>query len=296
MGTTYGNDISFTTNSGGTTTSSLIAYSSNESGNSDIWKMNIDGTNKIQLTTNSAADNAPRWSPDGSRIVFISNRNGYYQMWTMNSDGTNQTLLYTDPGYNHEGPSWSKDGSLIYYSRGLTGSGTCTPCPTYEIWRINADGTNPVRITNDNFRDHSPYLSPDGQKIVFAKAKSAGDCCNATDVCIMNSDGTNMQRIAVASGTYSWPYGGWSPDGTKILYIYPAGLPYGLYTMNPDGTGKTLLDSNGIACGYSKDGSKILYLNFSGSGGCDIWIMNSDGTNKKAIATTSFTEDNADLY
>lgn len=125
--------------------------------------------------------------------------------------------------------------------------------------------------------------------------KSAGDCCNATDVCIMNTDGTNMQRIAVTSGIYSWPWGGWSPDGTKILY-YTGGSPYSLYSMNPDGTGKTLLDANGLACCYSKDGSKILYINYSGSGGSDIWIMNSDGTNKKAVSTTVYSENSADLY
>jgi Tol biopolymer transport system component len=296
LATTYGNDISFTSNSGGTSTGNIIVFSSNESGNSDIWKMNIDGSNKVQLTTNSAIDNSPRWSPDGSKIVFISNRNSYYQMWIMNSDGTNQTLLYNDPGYNHEGPSWSKDGNYIYYSRGSTGSG-CSPCPTYEIWRVNSNGTNSLRMTNDNFRDQSPYLSPNGQKIVFAKAKSAGDCCNATDVCVMNTDGTSMQRISVLSGGYSWPGGGWSPDGSKILiFSSVTGLPHDLYIINSDGSGKTFLASNSIGGCFSKDGSKILYLDRSVSGGGDIWIMNIDGTNKQAITTNSYLEDSVDLY
>jgi dipeptidyl aminopeptidase/acylaminoacyl peptidase len=271
-----------------------IIYSSDESGNSDIWKINIDGTNKTQLTTSTSLENEPRLSPNGNKVVYCSDKSSNTQIWMMNIDGTNQTqLTANDPGYNQLDPSWSRDGNYIYYSRGLAGAGICSVCPTYEIWRINADGTNPLKITNDNYRDHLPFLSPNGQKIAFIKAEVANDCCNQTDVCVMNTDGTNMVRIAATAGVYDWIVGGWSPDGNKILYLSGSAVS-NLYIMNSDGSNKTLLASNaGMAC-FSSDGSKIFYINKSGQGGGDIWIMNLDGSNKLAITTTSYLEEYLD--
>ena len=73
----------------------------------DVWRMDFNGSNEIQLTTNPAIDEDACWSPDGIKIVFQSDRNGFYQLFTMNPDGSNQTVIPNSQG--DYWPSWGID-------------------------------------------------------------------------------------------------------------------------------------------------------------------------------------------
>ena len=57
-------------------TNGKLVFESNRDGNEEIYTMNADGTNRVDLTRNAADDTDPRWSADASRIVFASNRSG----------------------------------------------------------------------------------------------------------------------------------------------------------------------------------------------------------------------------
>jgi dipeptidyl aminopeptidase/acylaminoacyl peptidase len=67
--------------------------------------MNADGSNLVRLTNNSADDEDPNWSPDGTKIAFISMRDGHYEIYTMNADGSNQTRITTTNGHAID-PDW----------------------------------------------------------------------------------------------------------------------------------------------------------------------------------------------
>src|SRR5213078_3452910 len=61
---------------------------------SDIYVQNADGSGTAtQLTTNAQANEAPAWSPDGSKLLFVSERDGNQEIYVMNGDGSNQTRL-----------------------------------------------------------------------------------------------------------------------------------------------------------------------------------------------------------
>jgi Tol biopolymer transport system component len=62
--------------------------------------MNANGTNQVRLTTTSATELQPSWTPDGSHIVFMSDRDGQSEIYMMDADGSNQTRLTTIPGGN----------------------------------------------------------------------------------------------------------------------------------------------------------------------------------------------------
>lgn len=67
-----------------------IVFSSNRSGDYEIWSTDLEGKHFVQLTNSPGLDGQPAWSPDGSQIAFISNRTGYPAVWVMNRDGSNQ--------------------------------------------------------------------------------------------------------------------------------------------------------------------------------------------------------------
>ncbi|MBA3867563.1 MAG: PD40 domain-containing protein [Anaerolineae bacterium] len=87
---------------------SKIVFGSARDGNREIYVMNADGSNQINLSQNTADDRRPNWSPDGSKIVFNSTRDTLnYEVYVMNADGTGQTRLTTNTQYNQH-PNWSK--------------------------------------------------------------------------------------------------------------------------------------------------------------------------------------------
>jgi len=75
--------------------SEKIIFNSARDGNSEIYVVNIDGSNLRNLTTHPADDGIwfSPWSPDGAKIVFTSNRDGKWEIYTMNADGSDQRKL-----------------------------------------------------------------------------------------------------------------------------------------------------------------------------------------------------------
>jgi Tol biopolymer transport system component len=110
-----------------------------------------------------------------------------------------------------------------------------------DIWIANADGTNPIKLTDNPAEDWWPKFSPDGGKIAF-QSKRDGNF----EIYVMNSDGTDPIRLTNNSADDEDP--NWSPDGTKIAFISMRDGHYEVYTMNADGSYQTrITTTNGHA-------------------------------------------------
>jgi len=83
---------------------SRVAFMSARDGNWEVYAVNLDGTGLKRLTSNSANDGLPTWSPDGRSIAFVSNRSGAWAIWVMDASGDNQRKLF-DLGGGYGGGS-----------------------------------------------------------------------------------------------------------------------------------------------------------------------------------------------
>lgn len=201
-----------------------IVYSQDQ----NIWVVNADGTNPVQLTT-SGQDFSPVWSPDGSQIMYTSNSDGDGEIMVMDADGSAQTKI-TDNSDVDFGSSWSPDGTQIVFSSDRDGDP--------EIFVSNADGSSPQKLTDNSDFDVGPTWSPEGSKIGFYTNRS-GDY----QVYSMDTDGNNQQMLADASSFDSFVLS-WSPDGSQIVFHTDKDGNFEIYLVNDDGSSETNLTMN----------------------------------------------------
>jgi Tol biopolymer transport system component len=224
--------------------SQIVYESGRVNGGINLFRMNADGSNPIQLT-NVATDGFvadPVWSPDGTRIAFARDpdRDGKSEIWVMNADGTNPIRLTTSELYptntinkvysQSSQPVWSPDGKKIAFSSYRNGN------LNRDIYVMNADGSNQTRLTTDPLDDTKPTWSPDGSKIAFASSRGGG-----FNIYVMNSDGSNQVHLTGDAGSPAW-----SPDGTKIAFVRIADGILQLHLMDTDGSNQIKLTNNPI--------------------------------------------------
>jgi len=162
------------------------------------------------------------WSPDGKWLVYTGGRNKEFDIYKTASDGSGTEVRLTDTPGLDDGPEYSPDGKYIYFNS-IRGSATM------QIWRMMADGKNPEQITNDDFNNWFPHISPDGQSIAFISFPKGID---PTDhpyykrvyLRLMPIDGSAPKVIAYVyggQGTINVP--SWSPDGRMIAFVANSG-------------------------------------------------------------------------
>jgi serine/threonine protein kinase len=185
-----------------------IAFATNESGTSDIWLMNADGSNRKQLTSNSGQNVNPTASPDGSYIFFASVRDGSRSIWRIKVDGSNPQKLTEGPTDTQ--PAISPDGKWLIYANLTDGKPS--------IWKLGIDGKNPVRLTDKVASN--PFISPDGQYVGFFYPEAADPLAPPNRIGVIPISGGDPIRTFEfqVSGTIG-AVGQWSNDGRSIHYL-----------------------------------------------------------------------------
>ncbi len=281
-------------------TNGVIACQTSRTGNNEIFTFNANGTElgATNLTNNPASDSRPRYSPDGRTIVFESNRDGRTELYLMNSDGSNVRRLTFSPatGHGNGAANFSPGGDQIVYQT------TRNAGRSFDIYRIDVDGTNDTLLMSSTAEDSLPAWSPNGDKIAI----STRQVDVAADVHLMNPDGTGLVDITNSPGEDSWPV--WSPDGTMLAFHSRLDDAAGeeIYRINADGTGRTRLTTNtGPVQGsfdifpfWSPDGTRIGW-NSGRAGGPDgfgeIFTMNaSDGSGVSRLTNNVATDQRCD--
>jgi Tol biopolymer transport system component len=201
----------------------LIAFTSEQSGNLDIYTMRPDGTDLTNLTNHPAHESNPIWSPDGKYLAFESNRNGFIQIYLMDADGSN-VIQFTNDKADHSLPlnidgksnPWSPDGSKLLFLQSSSGR---------EIWNLyvkEVNGENKVLLASGRFSLNSVSWSPNGKYIGYVLNDSpTPNETFVTGIYVVDSNGNNSQelkKLIPQNENLGSPYY-WSSDGQSILFI-----------------------------------------------------------------------------
>jgi Tol biopolymer transport system component len=244
-----------------------------DGGNKDIYTLSTDGTIVNRLTTDSAVDNEPRWSPDQKKIVFVREKSSVLEsVFVMDANGSNAIEL--TPGENAFDPRWLPNGKIVYAS----GVGSAS-----EIYMMNADGSNKTRLTTDAIGDICPEVSPDGLTIAYMKNISG-----THQIYFMSPGGTN-QRALIGSGGVAIGSLAFSKDSTQLAYVTSRDGNKEVYLINTDGTNERRLTNNSaddFSVNWSPDGSKLLFASLR-DGSAELYTMNPDGTSQTRITNNS---------
>lgn len=257
-----------------------IAFCSNRdpNGSYEIYVMNDDGTNQTRLTTHSALDLSPSWSPDGSTIAFQSDRdnleNGRSDIYLMNEDGSNIRRLTTNPAFD-EGPVWSPDGNRIAFVSTRDDQNN----NIRQLYVMNADGSDQTRLTFGNSVESLAW-SPDSSQIAFSSYTGIDP---GRDIFTISAGGGPVNRLTTGLSNEGGP--AWSPDGSQIAFTFSLEGPgehSDIHIMNADGTNHRNLTGtptiNEVGAGWSPDGSAIAFVRSPDFGSADIYVMHPDGS------------------
>jgi Tol biopolymer transport system component len=194
----------------------------------DIYTSTPDGKNIKNLTNSPGYDAEATLSPNGKKIVFTSERDGDLELYSMDINGKNVKRLTFEKGYDG-GAFYSPDNKMIVYR----GSHPTDPAlikrdkellaehlivPTvFELWVMNADGSNKRQVTKLNSGSFAPFFTPDGKRIIFCTNYFATDPKKRNfDLAVINIDGTGLERITFNESFDGFPV--FSPDGKKLVF------------------------------------------------------------------------------
>ena len=156
-----------------------------------------------------------------------------------------------------------------------------------EIYVMNADGTNQLRLTFNSAFDSEPAFSRSGEKIAFTSFRDGN-----AEIYVMHADGSSQTRITNSPGADFHPT--FSSDGSKIAFASSRSGHLAIWVMNVDGSSPIeLVDGiGGVEAEFSPDGTKIVFSGNGGSGNDkEIWTMNADGTGRHNLSQSIDSHD-----
>jgi Tol biopolymer transport system component len=217
-----------------------VLYSSRVTGKPEILRIDKDGANASQITSDARINFGLAVSPSDGSIIFCSHRGGKYAIWTADASGKNMRAL--TEGSDHITPDVSADGKIVFQSL------------SEQIWRLSPTDEKPVHL----LRGLKPVLSPDGRQTAFfmmdegkwligLMSTDSGELLKKIDLPTI----VNQRRIR------------WHPNGKFLTMIFNVGDNLKLLLLPTDGGSPRIIEGLGKgdvnSFSWSRDGKQLLY-------------------------------------
>jgi Tol biopolymer transport system component len=269
-----------------------ILFSSNATGDYDLYTMGADGSDLRNLTRTPERDEIhAEWSADGRRIVFERTPPGLNlagsEVWVMNGDASAQLRLTDAPGRDGH-PTWSPDGERIAFMSYRDGDA--------DLYTIAPDGRGLRQLTDLPDDEARPRYFAHGKLLVYTRRVGLG--FGGFSVHTIGTDGTRDRALTPpaleAAGADP------SPRGRRLVlhdnFCATCPLP-DIVVMKANGSGETELTSNfgwNIEPNWSPDGEQILFEHIEDpavSFNADIYVMHADGSRRRNLTRSPAADD-----
>ncbi|HIR33522.1 MAG TPA: PD40 domain-containing protein [Candidatus Coprenecus merdigallinarum] len=210
----------------------------------DIFTVPVTGGQARQITSNSAFDSRPVWSPDGSRIAFVSYRQGGADVYIVSREGGEPTRLTTHSAA--EFPVAFKDDSTILYSAYIQPAAESMQFPSStfsQVYAVSTEGGRPVMFSTLPLENIS--FSPDGKTLLYNDKKGYEDewrkhhtSSIARDIWSCTFDGENVRngkftQITTFDGEDRDPV--YAPDGKSFYWLSEQDGTFNVWKHSFDG-------------------------------------------------------------
>ncbi|WP_413583150.1 translocation protein TolB [Bdellovibrio sp. HCB288] len=291
IGHTFANDVlKALTGTDGMFLSRMVVTSDRAGGQArEVYLMDWDSANSMQISKHSSVAISPAWSPDGTKVAYTSYvkrvgskfRNA--DMLLLDLKSGKRSLISYRQGIN-SGASFSPDGKTIF----LTISQGTSP----DVYKMTYDGTLQGKITNGpaGAMNVEPTVCPgDANKVAFSS-----DRAGKPMIYTMDANGGNVKRLTFAGVFNSSP--SWSPDCKKIAFAGQSDSNFDIFVMNADGSDMIRLTSakkpNGKMASnedpsFSPDGRFVMYSS-NRTGKSQIYISTVDGSEERRVTNDNY--------
>ncbi len=208
-----------------------------------IWRVGIDGTGTLQMTSGKEGERMPRWSPDGQTLAFLARRavkpddkeeDLKTQIYLLRNDGGEARPL-TSHAASINDLEWAPDGRTIFFvaeepktdaekERDKTKDDVYTFDETFKqrhLWTVDVASGQERRVTSGDYSVLEFAISRDGKRIALHRGPSPlyGDADRA-EVWVMDASGDNARQLTTNSVAESNALV--SPDGAQVLFLSQA--------------------------------------------------------------------------
>ena len=244
----------------------------------ELFQVDRDGANPIELTRYGSLTLSPTVAPDG-RLAYVTYKGGSPEIWGQKNPGSAHERLYPNSAVGTRGscyaPVWSPDGRRLAFTQSDKRGNSDIIVLDMQTGRVR-------KLTDGGFINTEPSWNPAGTQIAFTSDREGGP-----QVYLMEADGSNVRRLTVEGSYNASP--AWSPNGAMIAYVSRFEGKFDLFVFKL-GEGKAYQVTTGLTSSespaWSPDERRLVFSSNRG-GSMQIWTTDLSGNSVKRL--TEFT-------
>jgi TolB protein len=247
-----------------------LAYVSNSGGRfKEVYVAHLDGSEKVQVTSNRTINLLPSWSADGRSLLYTSYKDGRPGLYRYDL-ATGRESRFSVGNGSLLGGKWSPDGRFV--------AATLERAGNTGLILLDSGGRFIRELTQGTSINVSPTWSPDGAEVAFVSDRSG-----SPQIYAVETVSGKTRRVTYGGGYHTSP--AWSPKGDRIAYVARTGRRFSIFTTPAQGgEAQQLTADSGDSedPSWSADGRHIVFSS-NRRGRYHLYVMQETGDQQKRL-------------